>query len=286
MTTRSETVPVHWRRVLGPQRAARLVLNPLRRAWLAWRRRSHPGPRVLANSLPKAGTFLLERCLRHLSDLVNYHDGVFVYGLPGWRGLLRRQAALGRMGGGTYVQAHLPHSDEARAIIAGANLRHVLIVRDPRDVVVSLVRFQLARPDLPAHRHFAALGDDQTRYRSAILGTFRPAGCPHIGGELEAYLRWREEGCLVVRFEDLVGEAGGGTADAQRAAVAAVAGHLGTTLDGEGLERVTRALFDPGSRTFRQGRAGAWRKELSAANRELATELCAPSLTALGYPLE
>lgn len=261
------------------QRGKRFLTNPIRRRYLGYVRQAHTGPKVLANSIPKSGTFLLERCLSLLPDMVNYHQGVFLYGL---KDMKRRLPALKQMGGGSYVQAHLGYSEEADEILRSLGWKHILIVRDPRDVVVSLVKFQMRHRDLPYYGYFHALADDQERYKAVIDGSYHRFS-QNIGHLFSHYLNWQETDCLVVRFEDLVGELGGGDTEQQYNTVERVVEFIGFDLKNVGVGHVTSNLFDSQSRTFRKGVIGDWQNHLEQANLDLLYEIMGDLLPDLGY---
>ncbi len=86
----------------------------------------------------------------------------------------------------------------------------------------------------------------------------------------------------MVRFEDLVGPEGGGSAEAQRRAVGSVAAHLGLEADEATLERVGRSIFGAGQ-TFRKGTIGGWKEEFSGEHERAAEEVVGPLLAELGY---
>jgi sulfotransferase 6B1 len=94
------------------------------------------------------------------------------------------------------------------------------------------------------------------------------------------FLRWeREGGTAVVKFEDLVGTKGGGSAEAQRLAVEGVARQLGVE---ERTMGVVEDLFGVG-RTFRKGQIGGWREEFSAEHERALKEVVGSLLVELGY---
>jgi hypothetical protein len=87
----------------------------------------------------------------------------------------------------------------------------------------------------------------------------------------------------MVKFEDLVGVEGGGSAEAQRLAVGRVATHLGIPVDERKIGLVGESLFGVG-RTFRRGQIGGWREEFTAEHeRALAEGALGPLLAELGY---
>jgi hypothetical protein len=239
--------------------------------------------RVLANSIPKAGTFLLQRCLLAL-------PGGFDAGLH----LDLRQpvdemrARLAALPDGAVVTAHLVHEPRFVQLVRGTGVAHVLIVRDPRDVAVSYAEYAAGASHHYLHAHFAAL-DPGARLLAAIAGV--PGDVPwdsvalrDIGAVFAQFLPWRDEpGTLLLRFEDLVGPQGGGDARRQRAAVERLAAHVGVTLDAPAVDAVCERVFDPQSPTFRRGACGEWRARFGPEHRR-AFERVAGSLPAeLGY---
>src|SRR5918996_36781 len=109
------------------------------------------GPRTLANSIPKAGTHLLSALLRQFPDLrfsgrhhvfQDFSDNppVHANALPevDWSDFRK---ALASTRPGQFATAHLPHQPAAQSILDELGFRQLLIIRDPRDVVVSLSQY-------------------------------------------------------------------------------------------------------------------------------------------------
>lgn len=239
--------------------------------------------RVLANSVPKAGTHLLESCLAALPGL--FDGGVHLDLRQGDEEM--RTRLLGMPDGGV-ATAHLIHAPRFVRLIRATGVAHVLIVRDPRDVAISYAEYVAAAAHHYLHAHFAALVPDE-RLMAAIEGV--PGEVPwdsvalrDIGAVFGQFLPWRDEpDTLLVRFEDLVGPAGGGDATTQHTTVARIAAHVGLALSEAQLERAAAAVFDPRSPTFRRGVRGEWRTRFGP--RHLAAfERVAGALPAeLGY---
>jgi hypothetical protein len=269
--------------VLRTARAFDVATNPLRRSAVALARRHHPGPRVLAISVPKAGTHLLARCLEAFPDLRCYHRGVRWLPLErhGPAGAARR--AFGGMGGGTFASTHVPWSPELEQAFEGMGLRSLLLVRDPRDVIVSFVMFALARRRHPQHRLFASLPDAQARLRLAIAGSPEHGEPPRVLERFQRFLPWAEHGARLVRFENLVGPRGGGSEAAQLAEIAGIEEHLGLGLTSAAVKAVAREAFHPGAVTFRKGVIGDWRNHFAPEHEALFEELAGPLLDQLGY---
>ena len=81
-------------------------------------------------------------------------------------------------------------------------------------------------------------------------------------------------------FEELVGAAGGGSAAAQHHLIWSIL--LKLQVDGCVAEVATR-LYKRDSPTFREGKIGVWRSQLSPALRKQLVERCGDIVTAFGY---
>jgi hypothetical protein len=265
--------------------------------------------RVVANSVPKSGTHLLARLLVLLGlepvDFGGVRPHLVSGRFPLARRLLRgrgpekvtvgvvspRQISrrwlarrLAKVPDGGFVTAHCLYTPELAGLFREVGMRTVCILRDPRDVAVSQMYHIKQRKQHFAHEAFLALPSDRERLLVSIRGG-------RLGGrELlsldERYRRFsgwgRDEGAAVVKFEDLVGPKGGGSAEAQRRAVRRVAGHLGLSADERTARSVGENLFGEG-RTFRKGQIGGWREEFSPEHARAAGEVAGSLLVELGY---
>jgi hypothetical protein len=235
-------------------------------------------PRVLCLTLPKAGTHLLERVLclhprlyRKLVPTITERTVRRQGGLP---------RLLARLRPGQVILAHLPHNQQRARVVARSGVRVILLIRDPRDVVVSAAYYLSSRRDHPLHERFASVGDMASRIRLAITGT-PPVGS--IADTVASMERWIAEGYPVVRFEDLVGPAGGGTEQRQMGALAAVADALGLPMDARWVDAVRRRAFSQASTTFRRGAIGEWRRHFDGETAALFKEVAGEALVRLGY---
>ena len=245
-------------------------------------------PRVLANSIPKAGTNLLIRALylmyplrRRMMRTVVPND--FVTGA-------RRLASLRK---GQIAAAHVAYSVERSVLLRQLDVHHVLIIRDPRDIAVSDYHYKTYQ-DLkhPQHPHYSQeLGSDDERLLASITGyppddRSQKRGLRALALRLQAFLDWDEDpACLLVRFEDLVGAEGGGDAGTQMHTLQRINDHLGLKQSEDELRRVAAEVFSSGSRTFRRGQIGGWRDHWKQAHHEAAARTGLPALISkLGYP--
>ena len=208
-------------------------------------------PRVLVVSLPKAGTHLVERavCLhprlhRRLLPTLS-PENIGEEGLSG---------AVRALRSGQVLVGHLPFDPAYPALLE--DVKTLFVVRDPRDIAVSLAHYIGGRGDHPLHFAYSTRPDERSRIELAILGDAeaRPPA-PSLEGLLAGFSGWLESGALVVRFEELIGSRGGGDAFVQGKAIRAIYDHLGV----QPPPRLSERLFSSSSPTFRKGQIGQWR---------------------------
>jgi hypothetical protein len=256
-----------------------------------------PGPRILANSPPKAGTHVLSTLLSRLPQVMfsgRHHNpnefrvrqpadvpGPDVYA---WESV-RKQYAKVRPG--QFATGHFPATPEFQQVLRDLGMRTVVIFRDPRDMVVSAAFYIRALKRHPLHDVYRGFSSVSEAIDAAIagVGPFPDGrGHPPIADRIASYLPWLDApDVLTVRFEDLVGAAGGGSTALQRQSVAAVASHVGRPLDEEQLQRVCDRVFAPGSATFRKGQIGDWRNHLTGEQVDVLKERLGTQLIRLGY---
>jgi hypothetical protein len=299
--------------------------------------------RIVANSIPKSGTHLLDRLLtllgfelidlggirphpaqtgtkvtstrRRLRTLLGLRKPEDVMGIgshlvdggrfPPVRRLLRTRGTekvmtgvdfpreigrrwlerrLSRVPDGCFVTAHCVYSPELASLFAEGRMRVVCILRDPRDVAVSQMHYIKQKKRHPVHEAFMALPSDDERLLVSIRGgLLGKRELLSLDERYRQFLGWqRDENSVLVRFEDLVGPRGGGSAEAQRRTVERVARHLGVSVGEETVPSIEEDLFGLG-RTFRKGQIGGWRSEFSEEHARVAREVAGPLLVELGY---
>jgi hypothetical protein len=234
-------------------------------------------PKVLCVSLPKAGTHLAERavCLhprlyRKILPTLNPQN-IGADGLEGVvEGLRPGQVVLG----------HLPFDPAYVDLLRREGVRTLFVIRDPRDIAVSLAYYVAGRRDHPLHALYSARPDLRSRIELAVLGDgdARPPA-PSLESILSGFAGWLESGALVVRFEDLIGPRGGGDREAQAGTVDAIYAHL--ELDHR--NGLAGHVFSHASPTFRKGMIGQWRAHFDRALTSLIHRQAGPWIEAYGY---
>lgn len=239
-----------------------------------------PGaPKVFCVSIPKAGTHLLERALclhpklyRKLIPTVSEEN------IERWKGF---DELLSRVRPGQVLASHLRFRSEYPAILDARQVPGIFLIRDPHDIVVSEVHYVSKRTDHRAHDLFVGLPNMKARLRVAIQGDAAHR-LPSIGERLDFFAGWLDT-CLVVRFEDLVGPSGGGSPEAQSAALASIYEHLGMQVDAATGSSIGAQLFSQHSPTFRQGATSGWDRVFDGELAELFDEVVGDRSLPYGY---
>jgi hypothetical protein len=274
----------------------RAVAVPTYRAY-ARHFRSSPGARVLANGIPKGGTHLLTTLLDAFPGLSfsGYQETLTTFRRTpflrasyddadvDWTALRRR---LSKIPSGEYAAAHFPFAPSLQSVLDELEIRHVVILRDPRDIVISDAAYIRGNRRHAHNRRISALS--RAEAVSFVITGFRnddgTVGLGSIADRVANYARWMQQpGALVCRFEDIIGAAGGGDDGLQFAAIEAIGRHIGRPLSATAVERIAVKVWDPQSHTFRAGRTGGWREVLDSAQRDLFKEIAGEWLIRLGY---
>ncbi len=247
-------------------------------------------PIVFANSFPKSGTNLLLQILRALPEVGPYTQSkTFVLTYESATGRKRSadelRAELDALRPGDVAGGHLHATPENRAALCRPGVLNLFIYRDPRDVVVSHAHYvTFMDPRHVHHRHYAeTLHTMDERIAASILG--RPdidIEFPDIRARFEPYLGWLDRtDVMAIRFEDLIADPRS-VIDRLLTRLEAAAGQL-TLPRTAAVARLHAAINPATSKTFREGRTGAWRDAFTPDHVRLFKQTAADLLLRLGY---
>jgi hypothetical protein len=255
-------------------------------------------PPVVVNCLPKSGTHLISRLFEALPAYRNigitltrktaqrHRDAASEYlvGLAEPTGMKKEQfeSQLNALVENHYVHAHLPFSKATQALLERKHCRMILLLRNLKDVVCSFAFYLLKKDSHYLHPYFRSLSDMSSRFR-AVIGGIKPEECNDYVSlasiadqvrSLDGWINWPFT--QVVFFEQLVGEAGGGSVELQRNAVKKLLTFLDYPLSSPEIDSLCGRLYSSGSYTFRKGNIGDWAtqftEEIDLAFETLAGE--------------
>jgi len=262
----------------------------------------YPPPRVLATSMPKAGTHLLSSLLANFPRMMfsGRHHAFrnFYVAAHNGRGevssddgeieWVRVERALASVNNGQYMTAHFSPKPELVALLEKLDYRTLVILRDPRDVAVSS-SFYLAH----LRRHFLnerftnELTSKDDRLMAVITGlpdTEVSRGLPSVGNRIDRYKHWiGQPTAYLTRFEKLVGPNGGGSAEEQRQEIMSIAAHINRALNMQEAESLAIKTWSTRSSTFRKGAIGDWRNHFTNRHKDAFKESAGAALIELGY---
>lgn len=261
---------------------------------------------VLANSLPRGGPFLLSSALALLgyqkyagSDIhgtpaaFNYREakkalkgkktkaGENMIGISPFAPCYVDQALmhdwLTILASDEYIMAHIPVSTALSVAMKGVNNRHIVIIRDPRSLLLSLLFDTHPMPRFLMEPFAQLSAEEQLNFM--LSGGQVPQSGMVLKPFAEMYhsmMSWLDRtDCLVVRFEDLVGPRGGGSRDKQRNVLKNMATYLDLMTDEMLFDRLDD-INDPSSTTFRLDQMKYWEKEVGEKIVEQVLVSCEP----------
>jgi len=215
------------------------------------------GPKILVNSIPKAGTHLMETTLNLVPGLVFSGNRAMLDWDECTASTMRK---LRKIKKGQFANAHLPAHTRLLEEIEKQDIKVIFMIRDPRDVIVSHAKYvNEIDTTHPSHKVMALLPDEDARLMAVIQGVEGfSAAVDDLWGKYDAW--FKHSSVCVVKFEELIGERGGGSEEDQLSTLDRVVKHIGLNLtEGEILD-IAHNVFNPRSPTFRKGATGNWKK--------------------------
>ena len=242
--------------------------------------------KTFVNSLPKAGTNLVAKCLQ----LFGYSDkGViasslvlnntirakigrlvlrpfkqgYIIGIDMPVELSRYQIdkKLNKLGDSMFLVGHLGYTADLLYKIKELGFSPIVIIRDPRAVVNSFVHFVRNLKTHPLYETFNSM-TEKDNFMLTVNGMFRGnvnlqpfrIRCMSLDPWLNA------NGVFKVKFEDLIGSKGGGSDEIQREVLNSICDWL--NIPKEKINYVVDNLFGPGRHSFRKGSIDSWKDEI------------------------
>ncbi|MEB3219546.1 MAG: sulfotransferase domain-containing protein [Nostocales cyanobacterium 94392] len=251
---------------------------------------------VICNSFPKSGTHLLYQILYSIPKLKKWDDIVSVQALCGIMNTPSHiRWKIGSAPNNSIVRSHLMHCPEVCNVLNEFNCKTLFIYRDLRDVAVSHARWVTKEERIFLHDIYLKQNSFDQQLMSSIKGV--PVGSP-FGSNVsqpdigQDFLRWKgwiyEPNCLAVKFEDLVGERGGGSEETRLDLVEKIMDFLEVEISREEIKSkfASDKMNPKESHTFvkgGKGSIGGWQNVFKENHKQEFKKVAGDLLIELGY---
>lgn len=263
----------------------------LRRWLVGWRSKGTTAeslPILFGNAIPKSGSTLLFNILRGFPKIGPFVDTGLNEIKPYFRGEPTSQkwirAQLNSLRSGDIRFGYLYGTAENIELVCRPGWVGFLILRDPRDVVLSEVFYALdINPDHLLHEHLSSQPTIEARINTIIRGIPEgPLQRVNVKEHYQRFLPWLQKDEIhEVRFEALVQQ--------PRPALTALLEHVAkhgfepAMSYGRAVDLLQEQMAPEKSITYRKGRSGDWRHFFSEENKRLFKEVAGDLLVHLGY---
>lgn len=265
--------------------------------------------KIFLNSLPKAGTNLVAKCLELLGYQQSGNISASLIAGKGVMAILRRayfksstssqsylvgidmpvkiscsavERMLNRIKEGRFVPGHVGYDPLLLNYVKLKGFSPVLILRDPRAVLNSFVHYVVGNSKHPLHTFFQYKSTEET-YRLALFGVKnKKIELVPLLNRCRAVDVWKADpAVLTLRFEDLVGPNGGGSKEKQEDSLNALISFL--EIEDIPISAISNNIFGPGRHTFRKGKIYGWKSEMPVSLRNEVDEELGELLKDWGY---
>ncbi|MCF8296156.1 MAG: sulfotransferase domain-containing protein [Melioribacteraceae bacterium] len=236
-------------------------------------------PRIFANSLPKSGTHLLERLL-YLTPGVSRQLGKTIL----YNEITKLRKKILELKKSQFLVAHIPWTSELENFLFENKIKTLFMYRDPRDIVVSKYKYiTYKNTDHRLHRFYLNKKSDYERLRIAIIGDVN-IGASSIKDDLIKYQAWIDaNNCLSVKYEDLIGENGGGSVEIQTKTIKSIYDYLEINISDISFAGISTKVFYTRSKTFNKSLIGQWKYEFNDELKNLFKQSSGDLLIKYGY---
>jgi len=245
--------------------------------------------KAFINSLPKAGTNLLAKCLvlfgyeeqGHISagsvldrTFLSYlrrlawktHSSGYSIGINSPVEVRKRpiDSKLAKLRAGMFITAHVGYRENLLNTILRMDIVPVQVVRDPRAILASFVPYVLNDSNHFLHSMFHKMEED-SRYHAVLDGVASSRQkLQSLRSCCLALDPWIQSSrTVVVRFEDIVGSRGGGSDIVRDRTLNQLKEAL--DLPAGKMAMVSEHLYGAGRHTFRKGQVNSWKEEIPSA---------------------
>lgn len=251
---------------------------------------------VFCNSFPKSGTHLLAEILRRFDGVRYWNDIVAMQSLSGvMNHPVSIECKVASAPNNGLVRCHLSAHDQIKQMVREHAAAHFLIYRDPRDVAVSHANWVLKEPRFYLHSYYK---DHLRSFDACLMASITGMTIgsefgsnlshPDIAANYSRWLGWFDDkDCMCIRFEDLVGERGGGDEEKRLSIVRQLHSVMNVPAPESLTESYGSSAMDPSeSHTFRKGKKGligGWKEVFQPEHTDAFKRISGDLLVRLGY---
>lgn len=259
---------------------------------------------IVLISIPKCGTTVFTKTIQLLTN----KQGFFIPEIPPKKTLLSDKSH--------FYHTHLRFTEPNKKKITDKNILNFLLIRDPRDQLVSFAFWGIKKLNKLKTENYDKYIDTKKNPNNYLekesnysiyenltfddlLMKLITEGSPYYDGVslfkgkeyktkgvsefYASYFNWMTiPGICIVKFEDLIGEKGGGDALKQLSTLKKISSHLNIKIPDKDLIDISNKLFG-GTHTFRKGQIGSWKKYFKTEHVEAFKKNAGNLLIKLGY---
>ncbi len=169
-----------------------------------------------------------------------------------------------------------------RRLIEKDDVSKILMLRDPRDLLISQLHWIHATGICPgSQENWNNLSMDE-QIKELLLWNSSQSIASLTKEMVESL---HAKNTYICRFEELIGESGGGTKASQEAAIASLSKFVGCKLSDPHISQIAEQSFRL-SGSLRRDQVGIFRSYFSEENQALCKELFGRDIALLGYPAD
>jgi hypothetical protein len=238
-------------------------------------------PPFFFNSIPKSGTHLVKQLLLGIPDIQNDE-------LKGLYGELsyNKDAVewLINLKDNEFLNGHIFYSHEWEELLERCSLKQIFMIRDPRDVVVSMAYFIPKLPEHDLYELFTATGMTHKKRLLMLIRGINTHSHPDIGEWFTHFMGWlNHPSVLTLSYEELMLSRASCLSSTKKIARFVTEDQLSPD-DLEHLAlKMIENLHPQKSPTFRKGKIGGWKDEFTEEMKETFKSAAGDLLISLGY---
>lgn len=251
---------------------------------------------ILCNSYPKSGTHLLYQILYSMPGMKAWnYDILSSQSLSGFMNTyFHIKYKLESAPNNSIVRSHLMYYEELKSIIKQNNCKTLFIYRDLRDVAVSHARWVSREKLYYLNKIYQSKETFDERLMLSIRGIPRGTpfesnvSYPDIGLDFSRWKGWIDDpSTLSIKFEDLVGERGGGCETTRLQLIQKIADRIEIDLSEDVLGQFGSLKMNPReSHTYvlgGRGKVASWKDVFKENHKDAFKKVAGKLLVELGY---